>query len=144
MAPAAHGTVFSVNELTGVNFPGVTLVGRGRRYVERRIAVEEAERLQPERDDVDGHHRPVLGPGDVVHSEHVPQHDVGVLDGPVGLRPLAEPGVRHRLVMNSPAGQRSPGSLGVTHSVLAMTLARFNTGDAGTNIGGNAPVGTSL
>src|ERR1700761_3101775 len=45
---------------------------------------------------------------------------------------------------NSPAGQRSSGSFGVTHKVCPMTVARWKTGDAGSNIAGNAPVGTSL
>src|SRR5882757_8026717 len=45
---------------------------------------------------------------------------------------------------NSPAGQRSSGWFGVTQRVCPMTLARCRTGDRGSNIGGIAPVGTSL
>src|SRR6266536_988621 len=59
------------------------VLGGAGGHVERGIAVEEADRLEPERDRVDGHHRPVLWPGDVVDAEHVPQHHVGVLDRPV-------------------------------------------------------------
>src|ERR1700734_899735 len=39
-------------------------------YVQGGVAVEEAEGLEPEGDDVDGHHRPVLWSGDVVDAEH--------------------------------------------------------------------------
>ena len=55
-------------------------MGVARRHVERRVAVEEADRLEPERDGVDRHHRPLLRARDVVDPEHVPEHDVGVLD----------------------------------------------------------------
>ena len=41
--------------------------------VQGRVAVEGAERLEPERDDVRGHDRPVLWAGDVVDTEHVPE-----------------------------------------------------------------------
>src|ERR1700758_888982 len=67
-----------------------------RGHVQRGVAVEEARRLEPERDRVRGHDRPVLRPGDVVDAEHVPQDHVGpgdrpVLPGPGGqaLVPLA-------------------------------------------------------
>ena len=50
------------------------------RHVQGGIAVEEPERLEPERDGVDRHDRPVLRAGDVVDAEHVPEHHVGVLD----------------------------------------------------------------
>src|SRR5689334_17133581 len=45
---------------------------------------------------------------------------------------------------NSPAGQRSSGRFGVTHRVWPITLARSSTGDSGSNIGGIAPLVTSL
>src|SRR4051812_12777314 len=45
---------------------------------------------------------------------------------------------------NSPAGQRSPGLFGVTHKVCPITVARWNTGEAVSNIIGIAPLGTSL
>src|SRR5690349_5232937 len=45
---------------------------------------------------------------------------------------------------NSPAGQRSSALFGVTHRVCPMAVARWKIGDAGSNIAGNAPVGTSL
>ena len=64
----------------------VAAAGAGRN-VEGGVAVEEAPRLQRERDRVHRHDRPVLGPRDVVDAEDVPQHDVGVGDRAVGLRP---------------------------------------------------------
>ena len=45
---------------------------------------------------------------------------------------------------NSPHGQRSSASNGVTQSVCAIASARPSTGDAGSSIGGIAPPGTSL
>ena len=45
---------------------------------------------------------------------------------------------------NSPAGQRSSGLFGVTHTVWPMTSARANTGEAGSNMAGMASPGTSL
>src|SRR5882757_4118506 len=59
---------------------GAAGFGRRRRYIERGVAVEEPDWFEPERDLVDGHDRPLLGPGDVVDAEYVPEHDVGVLD----------------------------------------------------------------
>src|ERR1051326_3641833 len=50
---------------------GVAHVGRCSDDIKGRVAVEESERLEPERHDVDGHHRPILGPGDVVDAGHV-------------------------------------------------------------------------
>src|SRR5579862_7085258 len=74
-----------------------------RREVQRRVPVEEPERLEPERHGVDRHHRPVLGPGDVVDAEHVPQHHVGVLDPPVRGGPSWKPRVAQRKVRELPA-----------------------------------------
>jgi hypothetical protein len=59
----------------------------GGRHVEGGVAIEEPDRLEPERDRVDRHHRPLLGARDVVHPEHVPQDDVRVLDRAVLRRP---------------------------------------------------------
>src|SRR5215472_1205872 len=53
-------------------------------HVEPRVAVEEAERLELEPDVHDRHHRPVLGPHDVVGAEDVPDDQVRVLQVPVG------------------------------------------------------------
>ena len=41
--------------------------------------VEEAEWLEPERDNVRRHNRPVFDSGDVVNAKHVPEDEVGVL-----------------------------------------------------------------
>src|SRR6266496_2983052 len=60
--------------LNKVLLEAVVLAGRGD--VQRRVAVEEPERLEPERDRITGHDGPVLRPRDVVDAEHVPQHDV--------------------------------------------------------------------
>ena len=65
--------------------------GPGGRDVQGRIAVEDSERLEPERDGVDRHDRPVLRPRDVVNAERVPQHHVGVVDGAVLRRPAGSP-----------------------------------------------------
>ena len=55
--------------------------------------MEEPGRLEPERDRVDGHDRPLLRARDVVDPEDVPEHDVRVLDRAVRLRPDRQPGV---------------------------------------------------
>ena len=47
-------------------------------------------------------------------------------------------------MQNSPAGQRSAGSYGVTHNVWPMTSARRKTGEAGSIIGGKQLPGISL
>src|SRR5690348_851873 len=65
----------------------------GRWHVEGGVAVEEADRLEPERRLVDRHHRPLLGAGDVMYPEHVPQHDVHVLDCAVLGGPHGQPAV---------------------------------------------------
>ena len=70
---------------------------RGR-HVQRRVGVEEAERPEGEADPLDRHHRPVLRPRDVVAAQRVPEHDVGVLDRPVGRGPLGQPGPAGMLV----------------------------------------------
>src|SRR4051794_7011952 len=74
----------------------VAMAGRGR-DVQRRIAVEEARRLEPKRDGVDRHDRPLLRARDVVDAEDVPEHHVGVLDRAVALRPHRQAAVRRAL-----------------------------------------------
>src|ERR1700759_5314106 len=72
-------------------------------HVQGRVAVEEPGRLQPERHRVGGHHRPVLGPGNVVDAEHVPQHHVGAGGRPVLRGPGAQAVVLLALVAELPA-----------------------------------------
>ena len=54
------------------------------------------------------------------------------------------PSSRLLWLTNSPHGHRSSGAYGVTHRVCPMTCARWNTGEAGSIIGGKQPPGTSL
>ena len=82
------GSVVAV--ATGRRAGGAT-VPRLRRHVERRVPVEETERLEPERDRVHRHDRPVLGPGDVMQAEDVPEHDIGVDQRLVVGDPLGQP-----------------------------------------------------
>ncbi len=56
------------------------VVGYGRRNIEPRIAIEEANRLEAEADGRDRHDRPVLGPHHVMRPEGVPDHHVGIHD----------------------------------------------------------------
>jgi hypothetical protein len=56
-------------------------------YVECRVAVEEADRLEHETGVVDRHDGPVLWPGEVGEPESVPEDDVGPVDVAVGLDP---------------------------------------------------------
>src|SRR6266540_240853 len=60
--------------------------------VEDRVPVEEADRSQHEAAVGDGHHRPVLGPGEVRHPEGVPQDDVAAVDLAVGGDVGGQPG----------------------------------------------------
>src|SRR6266542_6242781 len=60
----------------------LSAVAVGRRgHVQGRVLVEETEGLEGEADILDGHDRPVLGPGHVIHAEGVPDDHVGVLEG---------------------------------------------------------------
>ena len=77
---------------------------RGGWHIQGRVAVEESPRLEPERGPVHRHHRPVLGPGDVVQPEHMPEHHVGALDGPVGGRPGGQASVAGAQVGELAAG----------------------------------------
>ena len=58
-------------------------MARRRGYVESRVLVEEAERLQREPDLRHGHHGPVLRSRQMVEAERVPEHDILVLDRPI-------------------------------------------------------------
>ena len=58
---------------------------------------------------LDGHDRPVLGAGDVGGAERVPDHDVGVLDRPVGRRPRGSPSPPGCWLGKSPAARRLVG-----------------------------------
>src|SRR5829696_8394040 len=68
-----------------------------RGSIQSGIPVEESEWLQPERDDVDWHDRPVLCPGDVVDPEDVPQHHVSAHEWRIISDPASDPGVFTRL-----------------------------------------------
>jgi hypothetical protein len=57
-----------------------TLVAETVGDVDARVLVEEAEWLEPERHYVGRHYRPVLDASEVVDAEHVPEHDIGVLE----------------------------------------------------------------
>src|SRR5260370_3768813 len=72
--------------------------GRARGHVERRILVEEPDRLEHEPGPFGWHDRPVLGPGDVVTAAGIAERNVGVLDRAVGFRPGGEPGATRVLV----------------------------------------------
>jgi hypothetical protein len=65
--------------------------------VEGRVAVEESDWLQPKPRAVHRHDRPVLGAGLVKQAEHVPEDDVGVLDGSIGRGPCRQTRVRAAL-----------------------------------------------
>ena len=71
--------------------------GHRARGVEGRVLVEEAERLEPERNDVDWHDRPVFDACDVVDAEDVPQHDIGSHQWRVVGDPASYAGVFTRL-----------------------------------------------
>src|SRR5215207_3215228 len=71
--------------------------GHRARSIEGWVLVKEAERLEPERDDVDWHDRPVLNPRDVVNAEDVPKHHVGSHQRRVIGDPASDPRVLTRL-----------------------------------------------
>ena len=119
----------------------------GRRHVERRVAVEEPDGFSMKPEPRDRHHRPVLGPQDVVMAERVPDHDVGVLDRAVGLRPTRA----GRRRPGAGTGTRRPGSArrrrsGVTHRWWSMKPRARRAGGAGLRerqrvLAGHEPVG---
>ena len=81
--------------------------------------------------DITGHSS---GARDVVDAEHVPEHDVGVLDRAVLRGPDRQArGPRSLWTTNSPHGQRSSASNGVTHSVWPIACARWSTGESGSH-----------
>ena len=132
----AHEQVLHPRSLGGYGAEDLSSVTEARRG---RVPVEEAHRLQPERDGVHGHHRPLLRPRDVVDSEHVPEHHVGVLDRAATVqagRPLSS----SLWTGNSPQGQRSSsaygGPTGCARRSVPPEHARGRTSNA-------APPGTS-
>src|SRR3954453_9100038 len=101
-ASVSHSTVRSAGRsTTSVARTGARCVAhvRWRRdHVQRRVAIDEPERLEPEDDNVDGHHRPIYRPGVVVVAEPVPHPHIRVLDGPRGQFPGTQASVMLRLV----------------------------------------------
>ena len=69
------------------------VAGHRARGIEGGVLVEEAERLEPERNDVDWHDRPVLDSRDVVDAEDVPQHYIGSHQRRVLRDPASDAGV---------------------------------------------------
>src|SRR5438105_13803746 len=86
--------------------------GVGGRYVEGRVAVEEPGRLKVEADALDGHHRPVLRPGQVVGAEGVPNHDVGFFQRTVGGHVGGKAGATRVLIGIVAGGEALPGGIG--------------------------------
>ena len=90
-------TFLPVEVIRHLTLPPTEQCGR-RRHVERRVAIEEAERDELEARVLDGHHRPVLGTRDVRDAERVPEHDVGADERPVGRCPPRQSVFTGRLV----------------------------------------------
>src|SRR5262245_58523180 len=67
--------------------PRPTMESSGTGYVESRVPREEACRHEPEARAMDGHHWPVLRPGDVVDPHRVPENDIAVDERAVRLDP---------------------------------------------------------
>ena len=67
--------------------PKPVTVVMGARKVERRVSIEVPVRHQVETGFGHRHDRPLLDPGYVVRPDHVPHHDVGVVDVSVGTCP---------------------------------------------------------
>jgi hypothetical protein len=66
----------------------MTRASQRSRDIEGRVAVEETSWLQRKADVLDGHHRPILGTGDVRRADGGPDHELGVAQGPIGTNPL--------------------------------------------------------
>ena len=64
------------------------VAGTRRRDVQRRVAVEEPDGLQPKAGLGDRHDRPVLGTHEVRRADRVPEHDVAVVERAIRLAPL--------------------------------------------------------
>src|SRR5215469_3275140 len=67
--------------------PGTPTKSSGPGYVESGVPREEAGRHEPEARAMDGHHRPVLWPWDVVDPHRVPENDIAVDERAVRLDP---------------------------------------------------------
>src|SRR5579871_3888226 len=78
-------------------------------HVQRGVRIEKPNRPERETGPLDRHDRPVLGAWQMMAAEGVPEHDVGVLDGPVRLGPLREPGPAGMLVRVFPGGKPLAG-----------------------------------
>ena len=113
----------------GATSPPLVVVGLAAR---RAMGCgRRSRRFEPERDDVRGHHRPVLRPGDVIQAERLPEHHAGVLDGPVGLGPgghAAVAGGMDREVAARPA-LRAPQDAGPCSGWVSARL--WQRGDPG-------------
>jgi hypothetical protein len=70
----------------------------GARDVEAGVAIEEADGLEHEADRGHWHHRPVLGPDDMVRAEGVPDDEIGVLERGVVLHVARQPGPARMLI----------------------------------------------
>lgn len=66
--------------------------------IKRRVAVEEAGRLQRKTNRLNRHHRPIFGSDNMVGSEGVPHHDVSIHKRTVLLRIVRETITTGRLV----------------------------------------------
>src|SRR5204862_5964246 len=91
--------------------PGTGASGRVTRYVECRVAVEEAGRLQREPAVVHRHHRPVLGTREVGAAQRVPQHDGLAVDRTVASDERGQAGATGMLVDVFTGGGAPPGGL---------------------------------
>src|SRR5258708_8376047 len=76
----------------------VTVLAFARRYVERRVAVEEPERHQHEPGVLDRHHGPVFRTHEVRDSERIPNHEISVDDRPIVCGPARQAAVTALLV----------------------------------------------
>ncbi|WP_427901935.1 hypothetical protein [Mycobacterium lepromatosis] len=63
---------------------------RWRCDIHSGVTVEETDRFQTKERHIGGHDRPILGMGDVVYTEGVPHHHIGVLDQTVGQGPFRQ------------------------------------------------------
>ena len=73
------------------------------RYVECRVAVEEASWLEHETGVVDRHDGPVLWPREVGEPERVPEDDVGPVDVAIGLDPGVDASEASRVLVDERA-----------------------------------------
>src|SRR5258708_540993 len=66
--------------------------------IERRVTVEEADWLQRKTNHLNRHNRPIFRPDNMIGSERVPHHDVGIHESTVLLRITWETIATGRLV----------------------------------------------